>query len=236
MRKKKRFCGFFDFKCFYCNEDLRKTRPDLQTRDHVIPKSRKPRSNFIVLACRKCNEQKGSKRIEDWRVEIKNSYDDAIEKLRLYRDICKADEHSRNRELCSIRRKIIRLIHKTSSLSAMIKSLTSIEIISKILELYVSAENNRILIIIEPRHLFASSEIKIRNALKVISESLKRLNGVNRVSHFTIQKIVDKGVRELDRADYYLFRKHYGLLLRVLINNNLSCKVISEQIQQIGEA
>ena len=155
--------------------------------------------------------------------------------MNLYKNICNDDENSRKRELVTIRKKIIQLIHKTSILKSMYQSLKSIEIIYKILDLYASREKNNIQIIKKSKNLFESSEIKLRRSLEVISESLKCLNGENRVSNFTIQKIVDKGVLELDRADYNMFRKHYALLLRVLINKNLACQVISDHIHQIGE-
>jgi len=49
--------------CQYCHKDFRKR--DL-TLDHVIPKSKGGRTNWInvVTACRNCNQKKGSKSLE----------------------------------------------------------------------------------------------------------------------------------------------------------------------------
>lgn len=59
--------------CFYCKRrtllsDCHKAEPLFATVDHVIPVSRGGANVYenLVLACRVCNEQKGSMTDEEW--------------------------------------------------------------------------------------------------------------------------------------------------------------------------
>jgi len=53
--------------CFYCGEPLSlKTR----TRDHMLPRSRggRNRRDNIVVACKRCNTDKGSLNLQEFRL------------------------------------------------------------------------------------------------------------------------------------------------------------------------
>jgi hypothetical protein len=64
----------WNWRCFYCAEPVQRNSPDPNheaTKDHMVPISRGGVDYIanIVPACRRCNELKGNKTIEEFRAE-----------------------------------------------------------------------------------------------------------------------------------------------------------------------
>lgn len=71
-----------DWLCFYCHEPVAcwQCTPEVHreaTRDHVVPKSQGGGNRYenLVLACRRCNEERGDTEFEVFREkQIDNTY------------------------------------------------------------------------------------------------------------------------------------------------------------------
>lgn len=68
-------------KCFYCGKPA-------GTKDHVIPRSRGGRGpNNKVHACKRCNQIKGDRTLEEYRSAMATALQKPIEQIVFYREV-----------------------------------------------------------------------------------------------------------------------------------------------------